>query len=154
MYNSQKKMKKRFALSFVVGFLVLSFFIPSSVLAQFGEGIVPPFAEDNKYIKSITNDPLNAEDAFTTFELIVSNVLALLTVLGSLVFITYFMLGAITWITSGGDTAKVGKARDQMLQGVLGLIVLTLMYALIGLVGSIVGIDILNPAKVLETLVP
>lgn len=154
MYNSTQGMLKRIITSLVSVVTILVLLSPLKVLAQFGNGIEPPFGENNKYTKDITNAPTSAENAFTTFELIVSNVLALLTVLGSLVFITYFMLGAINWITSGGDTAKVGKARDQMLQGVLGLIVLTLMYALVGLVGSIVGIDILNPAKVLETLVP
>ncbi len=123
---------------------------PVRVLAQFGEGIVPPFNPNNEYIKDIED----GRTAFTTLEKIVSNILALLTVIGGLVFITYFMLGAISWITSGGDTAKVGKARDQMLQGALGLIVLTLMYALVGLIGSIVGMKILNPAEVLNTIVP
>lgn len=154
MYNSTQSMSKKIITSLSVVLTVLLLLLPIKASAQFGNGIEPPFGENNKYTKDITNDPLNANNAFTTFELIVSNIIALLTVLGSLVFITYFMLGAINWITSGGDTAKVGKARDQMLQGVLGLIVLTLMYALIGLVGSIVGIDILNPAKVLKTLVP
>ncbi len=123
---------------------------PVRVLAQFGEGIVAPFDPDNEYVKDLEV----GSTAFTTLEKIVSNILALLTVLGGLVFITYFMLGAISWITSGGDTAKVGKARDQMLQGALGLIVLTMMYALVGLIGSIVGMNILNPAEVLETIVP
>lgn len=123
---------------------------PARVLAQFGEGIVAPFDPDNEYVKDLEV----GSTAFTTLEKIVSNILALLTVLGGLVFITYFMLGAISWITSGGDTAKVGKARDQMLQGALGLIVLTMMYALVGLIGSIVGMNILNPAEVLETIVP
>lgn len=123
---------------------------PARVLAQFGEGIVAPFDPDNEYVKDLEV----GTTALTTLEKIVSNILALLTVLGGLVFITYFMLGAISWITSGGDTAKVGKARDQMLQGALGLIVLTMMYALVGLIGSIVGMNILNPAEVLETIVP
>jgi len=127
---------------------------PIGVLAQFGDGIVPPFADDNKYTKDILNPETASENAFTTLELIVSNVLALLTTIGGLVFIIYFLLGAIAWISSGGDTSKVSKARDQMIQGALGLIVLVAMYAIVGLVGSIVGIDVLNPAQVLTELVP
>lgn len=154
MYNSRTDMKKKTTLGLFAAFLALVLLSPLRVLAQFGDGIVAPFDPDNAYVKDIQNSAISDTNAFTTFELIVSNVLALLTVLGSLVFIIYFLLGAISWISSGGDTSKVGKARDQMLQGVLGLVVLVMMYAVIGLIGSIVGIDILNPAEVLSGLVP
>ncbi len=150
MYNSSINMKNKRVLSILGFFSTLLLLSPLRVFAQFGEGIVPPFNPNNEYVKDITV----GNTALTTLEKLVSNVLALLTVMGALVFITYFMLAAIAWITSGGDTAKVGKARDQMLQGVLGLIVLTMMYAVVGLVGSIVGINILNPAQVLETIIP
>lgn len=122
------------------------------VQAQFGSGIVSPF-DDNTYTDV---DTLTTGDgAFTTMELIVSNVLAMITVIGSIMFIGYFLLGAISWITSGGDSGKVNKARDQMMHGVLGLLVLVLAYAIVGLVGSVLGItNILNPAAVLEGLVP
>ncbi|MCA9372595.1 hypothetical protein KC921_00685 [Candidatus Woesebacteria bacterium] len=147
-------MKQKIALSVFAVFSAIVLFSPFRVFAQFGDGIVAPFDSNNAYVKDIQNPATADTNAFTTFELIISNVLALLTVLGSLVFIIYFLLGAISWISSGGDTSKVGKARDQMLQGVLGLVVLVIMYAVVGLIGSIVGIDILNPAKVLGTLVP
>lgn len=143
-------MRNKLNLNVFFTFLFLLLMSPLRVFAQFGDGIVPPFDPNNAYTKDLTVG--NA--SFTTLELLISNILGLLTVLGGLVFITYFMLGAISWITSGGDTAKVGKARDQMLHGVLGLIVLTSMYAIVGLVGSIVGINILNPRVILETLVP
>lgn len=150
MYNSSTVMRNRLKSVFSLLGILVVLASPVRVLAQFGEGIVAPFDPDNEYVKDLEV----GSTAFTTLEKIVSNILALLTVLGGLVFITYFMLGAISWITSGGDTAKVGKARDQMLQGALGLIVLTMMYALVGLIGSIVGMNILNPAEVLETIVP
>ncbi len=119
--------------------------------AQFGSGIGSPF-DDNTY----TDVPsLVSDGGFTTMELIVSNVLAMITVIGSIMFIGYFLLGAISWITSGGDSGKINKARDQMMHGVLGLLVLVLAYAIVGLVGSVLGItNILNPAAVLEGLVP
>lgn len=121
----------------------------SPVFAQFGDrGLEPPFA--NQYTENITVD----NTALTTFERLISNMLGLLTVLGVLIFIVYFMLGAIGWITAGGDSSKISKARDQMMQGALGLVVLVALYAVIGLISSIVGINILNPAEMLETLIP
>ena len=58
-----------------------------------------------------------------------------------------FFYGAFRWITGGDDSAKIQKARDQMVQGVLGLIIMIAGYAIIGLIGEMVGIDILNPAE-------
>lgn len=121
--------------------------------AQFGAGIQSPF-EDNAYtdVSTLTND---SGGSFTTMELIISNVIGMITVIGAIMFIGYFLLGAIQWISSGGDTGKVTKARDQMMHGVLGLFVLVMVYAIVGLVGSVLGItDILNPSVVLEGLVP
>lgn len=119
--------------------------------AQFGDGIGSPF--DNNTYTNVPN--LVSDGGFTTMELIVSNVLAMITVIGSILFIGYFLLGAISWITSGGDSGKVNKARDQMMHGVLGLLVLVMTYAIVGLVGSVLGItNILNPAEVLRGLVP
>ena len=121
--------------------------------AQFGAGIQSPF-DDNAYtdVSTITNSD---GGSFSTLELIISNVLGLITVLGSIIFIGYFLLGAIAWITSGGDTGKVTKARDQMLHGVIGLLVLVMVYAIVGLIGTVLGMNnILNPKVVLEGLVP
>lgn len=131
-------------------FLGLSSFLvyAKTALAQFGQGIQP--IVENEYTENVTN----GTTSLTTLETIISNLLGLGTVIGSIIFIGYFLLGAISWIGAGGDSGKIGKARDQMIQGVIGLIVLVALYALIGLVGSIVGLNILNPAQVLEGLIP
>jgi len=124
-------------------------FTTTPALAQFGDGLQP--IVDNAYTEGVTDNDTNA---LTTLELFISNMLGLGTVVGSIVFIVYFLLGGISWIGAGGDTSKINKARDQMIQGALGLIVLVAMYAIIGLIGTIVGLDILNPATELMKLIP
>jgi len=124
-------------------------FTTTPALAQFGDGLKP--IVDNAYTEGVTDNDTNA---LTTLELFISNMLGLGTVVGSIVFIVYFLLGGISWIGAGGDTSKINKARDQMIQGALGLIVLVAMYAIIGLIGTIVGLDILNPATELMKLIP
>lgn len=120
----------------------------SSVQAQFGTGIQP--IVENAY----TADAKSGEHSLTILETIISNMLGLGTVVGSLIFIGYFLMGAIAWVGAGGDTSKIGKARDQMMQGAIGLFVLVAVYAIVGLIGSIVGLNILNPAEVLSGLIP
>lgn len=56
---------------------------------------------------------------------------------GGLLVFVYFMWGAIEWITAGGDSAKVGKARDKITQSVVGLIVLVASFTLIGLISQV-----------------
>lgn len=112
--------------------------------ADFGTGIgpvSPQFAQ-------------NPGDPLTDLEVLVSTGIGVLTVLGSLFFIVYFFLGAFKWMTAGGDASKVAKARDEMVQGVMGLIILVAAYGIIGLIGRIVGLNLLEPADTIRNLMP
>lgn len=118
-----------------------------SFLAQFGT-FEPP-------VKNNWNDDLlTTTGTLDTLDLVISSILGLATVVGGLLFVFTFIQGAIGWIGAGGDAGKITKARDQMLQGVIGLIILVASYAIIGLVGSIVGITILTPAAMIEGVLP
>lgn len=77
-----------------------------------------------------------------------------LTTLAGLMFLIYIIIAGLNWISSGGDKGKVEKAREQMTQGALGLIVVIAGYAIVGIVGRVFGLDILNPGKVIMTLIP
>jgi len=121
---------------------------PVRQIAQFGDGFLPPF--ENAYTQN-ADQGLNA---LSNLELLISNVIGLVTTLGALIFIIYFLMAALSWITAGGDSSKLEKARGQMLHGVMGLILLVSTYAIIGLIGRIVGIDILNLGQQLSKLIP
>ncbi len=118
-----------------------------TLLAQFGNGFDTsdaPFAED------LTTN----EGATASLELFISNMIGVLTVFAGLFFIVYFVMAALTWVTSGGDTGKLQNARERMLHGVLGLVIVVAAYGIVGLIGSIVGFDLLNPAEKLLELAP
>lgn len=113
-----------------------------TLIAQFGSGITP------------VTDAYSSADPLSDLDLFVSNLLGLFTVFGALFFIIYFLMAAIQWISSGGDSGKLAEARNKMIQGVIGLIILVAAYGIIGLVGTIVGIDILNPIEQLQKISP
>lgn len=92
--------------------------------------------------------------ATALFEKIFSNIVGFLTIAGSLWFIVQFILGAYSWMTAGGDKAALKTAQDKITRAVTGLVILVAAYALISVIGSLVGLDILNPAKTLENLMP
>lgn len=95
-----------------------------------------------------------AEDPGANIEMIISNVLGFFTIVGAIIFIIYFLIASIEWITSGGDASKLTSARNKMMHGILGLIVLVAAYGIIGLIGTIIGVDLLTPAALLDTIVP
>ncbi len=115
-------------------------------LAQFGS-FEPPV--ENKF----TVGAGSGTNALTNLELLISHAFGVMTVFGGLFFIVTFLIAGINWITAGGDTGKIEKARVSMIQGVIGLVVLVAAYAIIGVVGSIVGLNLLNPAESLGVLV-
>jgi cytochrome bd-type quinol oxidase subunit 2 len=52
-------------------------------------------------------------------------------VLAGLAALLYLLLGALSWITSGGNKENVEKARDKIQAAIVGMIVIVLVVALI-----------------------
>lgn len=50
---------------------------------------------------------------------------------GALMVLIYFLWAGIEWISAGGDSGKVQKARDKITQAVVGMIVLVGAFAII-----------------------
>lgn len=118
-----------------------------TLLAQFGSGFEP--VTDTYSAGSDTS-----EGALRNLESFLSTLIGIITVVGSLFFIVNFLLAALSWITAGGDSGKISSARDKMVQSAVGLIVVVGGYAIVGLIGTIVGLNILHPRATLEALLP
>lgn len=98
-----------------------------------------------------------SEESATLIDNVVSflsNLIGLFTVLAALFFIVYTFTAAFNWMTAGGDSGKIEKARERLIQGVLGLILIVAAYGIIELVGVIIGIKILNPGDLINEIVP
>lgn len=121
-------------------------FLPT-LIAQFGDGITSPS-------QAYTEAGTTQEGVLANFDLIISNLLGLFTIVGALIFVIYFLMAAIQWITAGGDAGKLTEAREKIVQGIIGLIILVAAYGILGLIGTLVGIDILNPVTQLEKIIP
>lgn len=118
-----------------------------TLIAQFGGGFD---TQDAPFTEGIETN----EGALSNLELFISNVIGVLTVFAAIFFVVYFLIAALSWVTSGGDSGKLQSARERMLHGVLGLILVVAAYGIIGLIGSIIGFDILNPAEKLLEIAP
>lgn len=67
-----------------------------------------------------------------------------LTILAGILMLAYLIWGAIDWISSKGDPQKITDARGKMSAALIGLAILTLTFAIVNLVGWLLGFDILN----------
>lgn len=85
----------------------------------------------------------------TTAELIISNILTILTVVAGITFVLQFLLGGLNWITAGGAKDKVEKAKGMMTGGAIGLIIVVVSYSVVWIVGQALGFNVLTPAETL-----
>ena len=99
-------------------------------------------------------EELTNEGFLDSLELYLGDIIGVITILATLFFIVYAFLAAFEWVTAGGDSSKITKARDRLIWSTLGLILVVATYAIIGLIGSLVGVNILEPAQLINSIVP
>lgn len=95
-----------------------------------------------------------ASDAPVTLEKIISNTVGFFTVVGGLMFIIYLVLAGLTWITAREEEARLSKAKQMFTNALVGLAIVVISWALAGVIGTIFGFDILNPAQYIEKISP
>lgn len=64
---------------------------------------------------------------------------------GMMLVLVYFIWGAIEWITANGDEGKIKTARNKMTGSVTGVVILAGSFSIIAIIGTILGLDLLNP---------
>jgi hypothetical protein len=68
---------------------------------------------------------------------------------GGVATLLYFIWGAIDWITAGGDSGKIEKARNKITQAIIGMVILVGSFAIIGFISTLFfgdNFDLLAPA--------
>ncbi len=81
---------------------------------------------------------------YTDIGVFISNVLTLIFSLATIVVLLMLVWGAFEWITSGGDKEAVGKARNKILNALIGLAVLAVAFAVAKLAANFLGFDFLQ----------
>lgn len=87
----------------------------------------------------------------------ISTVIGFITIAGGIYFLVQLMTASLNWMTSSGDKGKLEKAQLQMSQSLTGLILIVASYALVSIIGNVLGFrNILlgNPAEILGQLQP
>lgn len=80
------------------------------------------------------------------------NIIGFMTIIAALWFMFQFIIGGYQWIASGGDKNNLEQARDKIINSIIGLIIVVVAWIIVGLIGKLLGLDILNPGSVLQTI--
>lgn len=57
--------------------------------------------------------------------------------LGAILVLGFYLWGAIDWITAEGDSSKLSKARNKIVQATVGLIIMVGILAIVGFLGPL-----------------
>jgi len=103
--------------------------------------VAPVYAET----LTITNDSSSFKNLENlTVSGIISGAISLVLIVVALVFFFILVFGGLKWVTSGGDEKKVGEARSQITNALIGLAIVFAAWAIMKLIGTVFGIDILG----------
>ncbi|PIU02083.1 hypothetical protein COT66_02080 [Candidatus Shapirobacteria bacterium CG09_land_8_20_14_0_10_49_15] len=88
------------------------------------------------------------------FAKIISNLIGIMTIIAGIWFLIQFILAAVSIIGASGDPKKMESATGKIRTAIIGLVVTVAAYALISLLGGILGFEFLNIASLIEKLSP
>ncbi|OGJ16776.1 MAG: hypothetical protein A2632_01905 [Candidatus Pacebacteria bacterium RIFCSPHIGHO2_01_FULL_46_16] len=75
---------------------------------------------------------------------LVAQILSIMMTIGALMVFIYFLWGAISWISAGGDKGKIEEARNRITTSVIGIIVLASIVAIFKVLQLVLGIEVLK----------
>jgi len=84
----------------------------------------------------------------------ISAIIGFMTIAGSIWFMFQLLFGGYEWISSAGDTKKLTTARQRIMNGFFGLVIIIAAWIIIAVVGQFFGYDILigSPGTIIQQL--
>lgn len=95
----------------------------------------------NPIIQTGTNESLTG---LTFFQRLIPSLLGVAFIVGALIFVFNLVIGAIQWISSGGEKEAVGQSRKRISNALIGLVVLLAVFAIIKIIELFFNIKILT----------
>src|SRR5689334_10922465 len=93
----------------------------------------------------ITNPALGSfgsQSGVTFLSHLIPAVMGAILVVGVVVFIFTFLLGAIQWISAGGDKGKMQAAQEKLTNALIGIVILLGFFAILSFVECFFGIGL------------
>jgi len=146
MDHKKAKSQKPKAKSFLKGFsfILLVFAANPTPLGQIGgnDGFGP--------WGNLGSQGIN--EATAAFANIISRIIGIMTIIAGIWFIFQFIIGAYSYMTAGGDQQKMTNATKKITSALIGLVVIVTAYAVISLLGELLGFNFLNVEQLIQNL--
>ncbi len=84
---------------------------------------------------------VDEDDPGSEFGSLISRILQIILAIAAFLVLLNLVLGALGWITAGGDSGKLEKARTRMLNAVIGIIVLAAVLAILQLLFNFLNLE-------------
>jgi len=94
------------------------------------------------------------KEAAGAFASIISRIIGVMTVVAGIWFIFQFIIGAYGYMTAGGDQQKMTNATKKITNSLIGLVVVVAAYAVMSLLGALLGFNFLNIVGIINLLKP
>lgn len=72
---------------------------------------------------------------------LVSSAVNLVLIVASVLFVFNFLIGGIKFMLSGGSKEKLDSAKKQLVNAILGIVIVFSAWAVLGFVGDFFGVD-------------
>jgi hypothetical protein len=110
-------------------FLLLAVFVlPVVVHADSSNNCVNGYTSDHQPCAAVDTNILGFK--IPTLSTILTFAIRMIFVIGGIVALVFLLLGAFSWITSGGEKDAIGKAQAKIQAAILGVILIAVVLAL------------------------
>ena len=104
------------------------------------------------HAQDVTIAPVQVGFTIPQFGDVLTFIIRFFFIIAGLVAMLYLLLGAFAWITSGGNKESVDKARDKIMNAVIGIILIFAVLAVVGLIEQLLfpdrsGLGITKPIR-------
>lgn len=104
----------------------------------------------NLLAQGVTNEPttpvggssysaVNLGFTIPSFDAVLTFIIRFFFIVAGLIAILYLLLGALGWITSGGNKESVDKAREKIQNALIGVILIFAVLAIVGVLENVLG---------------
>lgn len=87
---------------------------------------------------------LQALSGFQFIQRLITTAIGVGVIVGIVLFFFLLLIGAIRWITAGGDKGQIESAGKTITNALIGLAILLSIFAIIQLIGHFFDLDLLN----------
>lgn len=109
-----------------------------------GSAVSPETSINNPILNPKLQDIAQNWIGTSFFSIFIPKLITLAIIIGILIFFFIMIMGAIQWISSGGDKTALEEAKKKITNAIIGIVILFSVFAILKLIENFFGISILT----------